>query len=426
MSKISICQEILNDMEQKISSPYIDFFRIGNQFTRNRKLDMKKIIYYLLYSSKASMNLNIATIRDDIQAIDFPEVTKQAVSKARKGIASELFLELFHFSVEKFYSSNRQLKDWNGYHPFAVDGSCIQVPKSKDNIEHFGLCRNVHHCREDSMASISILYDLQEDIIVDGTINKYHYAERSSARSHLDYLESISSNCRNLLLFDRGYPSYDFFKRITQNGYYFVMRVQETVKALTQLDANDEIVNYSPAQLRKAESIPVRAIHVTLDNGTDECLVTNIVDPTITPEMFKELYFMRWGVESKYYELKCQLKLEEFSGSLHGSVEQDFFINLLFSNLCSLIKAEADICITKELKNKKNKFQYQANRSFIIGRLKKLLVLMLCGTREIASTINQLLQEAVKRRSQIQPNRKCKRPRMQLRYRHLNNRKTCV
>lgn len=372
------------------------------------------------------MNLNIATIRDDIQAIDFPEVTKQAVSKARKGIASELFLELFHFSVEKFYSSNRQLKDWNGYHPFAVDGSCIQVPKSKDNIEHFGLCRNVHHCREDSMASISILYDLQEDIIVDGTINKYHYAERSSARSHLDYLESISSNCRNLLLFDRGYPSYDFFKRITQNGYYFVMRVQETVKALTQLDANDEIVNYSPAQLRKAESIPVRAIHVTLDNGTDECLVTNIVDPTITPEMFKELYFMRWGVESKYYELKCQLKLEEFSGSLHGSVEQDFFINLLFSNLCSLIKAEADICITKELKNKKNKFQYQANRSFIIGRLKKLLVLMLCGTREIASTINQLLQEAVKRRSQIQPNRKCKRPRMQLRYRHLNNRKTCV
>jgi hypothetical protein len=94
-----------------------------------------------------------------------------------------------------------------------------------------------------------------------------------------------------------------------------------------------EIVDYSPTQLRKAEPIPVRAIHITLDNGTDECLVTNIMNPAITPEMFKELYFMRWGIESKYYELKCQLKLEEFSGSLHRSVEQDFFITLLFSNL---------------------------------------------------------------------------------------------
>lgn len=428
MQALSICQNILEEMKQRIFSRYPDSFRLENHFTRRRKLDIKQVIFYLLYSSKASMNLNIANIRDDIRNINFPDVTKQAVSKARKGISSDLFKDLLHFSVEKFYSSCQQRKTWNGFYPFAIDGSCIQVPKSKDNVEYFGLCRNQHHSREDAMARISILYDLLEDIVIDGSVNDYRYAERPSAKKHLDYLETAGLANQALLLFDRGYPSYEFFKRINQNGYHYLMRIQDTVKALTERDNTDEIISYVPSQLKRDELDPVqvRVIHVTLDDGSDECLVTNLLDPAITPSMLKELYFLRWGIESKYFELKNQLKLEEFSGSYHQSVEQDLFINLLFMNLCSLIKAEADSCIAETMKDKKNKFQYQANRAFIIGRVKKYLVLILCGAKQIAGALNQILQEAIKRRSQIQPNRKCKRARMQLRYRHLNNRKTCV
>lgn len=428
MQTLSICQNILVEMKQRIFSTYPDSFRLGMHFTRCRKLDIRQVIFYLLYSSKASMNLNIANIRDDVWHINFPDVTKQAVSKARKGIASDFFRDLLRFSVEKFYSSSHRRKTWNGFYPFAVDGSCIQVPKSKDNVEHFGLCKNQHHSREDAMARISILYDLLEDIVVDGSINDYRYAERPSAKKHLDYLEAAGLTDHALLLFDRGYPSYEFFQRISQQGYYYLMRIQNTVKALTEREEIDEIISYVPSQLKRdnLDPVQVRVIHVTLDDGTDECLVTNLLDPTLTPEMLKELYFLRWGIESKYFELKNQLKLEEFSGSHHQSVEQDFFINLMFTNFCSLIKSEADSCIVEIMKDKKNKFQYQANRAFIIGRIKKYLVLMLCGAKQIADTLNQILKEAIKKRSQIQPNRKCERLRIQLRYRHLNNRKTCV
>lgn len=428
MNKLMICQEILEEINQRIYSPYLASYRLGNHFTRNRKLDITKVIFYLLYSSKASMNLNIAAIRDDILDINFPDITKQAISKARKGISSDLFKKFFHSSVTKFYSFYQKRKTWNGFYPFAIDGSCIQVPKTKDNIEYFGLCKNQHHSREDAMARISILYDLLEDIVVDGSINDYQHAERLSAKKHLDYLESVGLANRALLLFDRGYPSYEFFKRIHQKGYYYVMRIQNTVKALTIKGSNDEIVSYVPSQLKRDEPDPVqvRVIHVTLEDGTDECLVTNIMDCSITPAMFKELYFLRWGIESKYNELKNQLKLEEFSGARHQSVEQDFFINLLFMNLCSFMKSDADDRIAEETKNKNNKYQYQANRAFIIGRVKKYLVLMLCGTKQIAGALNQILLESIKKRSQIQPNRKCKRPRIQLRYRHLNNRKTCM
>ncbi len=403
MHTLSICQNILEEMKQRIFSLYPDSFRIGNHFTRRRKLNLKKVIFYLLYSSKASMNLNIANIRDDVREINFPDVTKQAVSKARKGIDPDLFKDLLHFSVEKFYGSCQQRKSWNGFYLFAIDGSCIQVPMSKDNVEHFGLCRNQHHSRKDAMARISMLYDLLEGIVVDGSVNDYRHAERLSAKKHLDYLEAAGLANHALLLFDRGYPSYEFFQRINQNGYHYLMRIQDTVKALTGREDNDEIVSYVPAQLKRdnPDPVPVRVVHVTFDDGTDECLVTNLTDPSITSEMLKELYFLRWGIESKYFELKNQRKLEEFSGSHHQSVKQDFFIHLLFMNLCSLVKSEADQCITENGKDKKNKFQYQANRAFIIGRVKKYLVLMLCGAKQIEGALNQLLKEAIKKRSRF-------------------------
>ena len=40
--------------------------------------------------------------------------------------------------------------------------------------------------------------------------------------------------------------------------------------------------------------------------------------------MFRELYFYRWPVETKYKELKSRLAIEEFSGATTTSVLQEF------------------------------------------------------------------------------------------------------
>ena len=114
----------------------------------------------------------------------------------------------------------------------------------------------------------------------------------------------------------------------------------------------------------------VRIIQVILDNGTKEYLATNIFKKKFSPAMFKELYFKRWPVETKYKELKSPLASEEFSGATTTAVLQEFFINLLLSNLCSLVKNEADNEIRMNA-NPENKYEYQAKRSFIIGVMKK-------------------------------------------------------
>lgn len=423
MNPLAICHFIISGIQQKISSP--DFTRLYhplNRFVRKRKLSVSQLIFFLLYSSKASMFLNLSNIRDDIP--DFPDISKQAVSKARISLFPELFRDLFRFSVDSFYSLSTTRKSWHGYNLFAVDGSTIQLPKSKLNDEVFGICHNQFHSREDSMARISFLYDLSNDILVDGIIQKYLEAERPAAQKHLDILETLALPQNTIVLFDRGYPSYDFYRRISEKGYWFLMRVQGNDKSITQLGKEDIITQYSPAHRKKEPPVTVRAVHVTLEDGTDECLVTNLLDPAITTQMLKDLYFCRWGIEGKYHELKNQWALEEFSGATPVSIRQDFYIKLLFMNLCALVKAEADPIIKEETTRRGDRFQYQANRAFLIGRMKKRLVLMLCGNTGIVEELSRMLEESVKRRSQIQPNRKYKRPRIQLRHRHCNNRKT--
>ena len=75
--------------------------------------------------------------------------------------------------------------------------------------------------------------------------------------------------------------------------------------------------------------------------------------------------------------------MEEFSGATAVSIQQEFYINMLLSNLASLIKNEADEEIQISARST-NKFRYQANRAFIIGRIKSIIPKILCGLFELS------------------------------------------
>lgn len=95
MNRIDICKNIIQSIKEYITnSDKLEPHRAQNHFILNRKLSLLQVIMYLLYSSKASMFQNISRIYDDLPAIDFPTVSKQAVSKARQFISPDLFKEL--------------------------------------------------------------------------------------------------------------------------------------------------------------------------------------------------------------------------------------------------------------------------------------------------------------------------------------------
>ena len=139
MNRINICKNIIQSIRDYITNPdNLDAYREKNRFVRKRKLSIFHVIMYLLFTSKASMYQNLFKIRTELKNLEFPDVSKQALSKARQSIHPDLFLSLFNISVDLFYKQQPQRRTWNGYYLLAVDGSKIELPNSKSNFEFFG------------------------------------------------------------------------------------------------------------------------------------------------------------------------------------------------------------------------------------------------------------------------------------------------
>lgn len=423
MNRIDICKNIIQSIKEYITNPEkLEPHRVKNHFVRKRKLSLFQVIMYLLYTSKASMFQNLSRIREDLGSLDFPDISKQALSKARQFINPALFKELYYLSVDLFYKQLPSRKLWNGYHLFAIDGSKIELPNSKSNFEFFGeMFGYPDPSRRFTMGLDSIVYDVLDDYIVHASFQRYLASERSAALEHLHNLEDLNIYQNSVVIFDRGYYSEDMFRYCVEHQHLCLMRLKQNYNIAKK--CSGDIITVLPGNEKDGtEDVRIRVIEVILNDGTKEYLATNLFDSHISQQMFRELYFYRWPVETKYKELKSRLAIEEFSGATTTSVLQEFYINVLLSNLSSLIKDQVDEEIQITAKST-NKYRYQANRAFIIGRIKTIVPKILCNLFDL-SAIDRLYKESLRCRSQIMPGRTFRRKKNKAIGRtHFNNKK---
>lgn len=423
MNAVSICNSIIQQLHSLLEAP---LFRAAycrqNSFTRKRKLDFRQLVYFLLDSSPRPLFINMARFRDRYPGLDFPDITKQAVSKARQNIHPQAFAEMCRLSASVFCREQTRPRRWHGYRVLSIDGTKLQVPQTGRSKSFFGAAGNQNKGAACAMASASMLYDVLNDVILDARIGKLCHKERDYARQHILELECLGRDPSTIVLFDRGYPGYKMYRFLEGRGLYFLFRLSGKHKTLVELEGEDNVVLYEP---RGADDGPVRlrVIKVSLGNGVTETLVTNIFDEAFTPELFKELYFLRWGIEGKYRELKEQLQLEEFSGSHPLSVCQDFYICIFLSNLTAILKQAADEEVRKRAADRKG---YQANRSFLLNRVKSAVVRLAAWPGKAEALLSGIVESAKKVRSQIRPDRKFERTRKQSRRKHHCNRKCCL
>lgn len=423
MNRIDICKNIIQSIKEYITTPgKLEPHRAKNHFVRKRKLSLFQVIMYLLYTSKASMFQNLSRIREDLGNLDFPDISKQALSKARQFINPALFKELYYLSVDLFYKQLPSRKLWNGYHLFAIDASKIELPNSKSNFEFFGeMFGYPDPNRRFTMGLGSIVYDVLDDYIVHASFQRYLASERSAALEHLHNLEDLNIYQNSVVIFDRGYYSEDMFRYCVEHQHLCLMRLKQNYNIAKK--CSGDIITVLPGNEKdRTEDTKIRVIEVILNDGTKEYLATNLFDSHISQQMFRELYFYRWPVETKYKELKSRLAIEEFSGATTTSVLQEFYINVLLSNLSSLIKNQVDEEIQITAKST-NKYRYQANRAFIIGRIKTIVPKILCNLFDL-SVIDRLYKESLRCRSQIMPGRTFRRKKNKAIGRtHFNNKK---
>lgn len=420
MNYKALFDTIVNDIRDSLQSDdFLCKYKENRRFCRKRKLSMFQTIMYLLYSNRSGMATNIGNIRDDLWSLDFPNVSRQAVSKARQHILPDLFGELFKITVNNYYSAVNDYHLWNGYHLFAIDGSQIHMTKSLSVLEEFGENSDPRYDRRHYMGLASCLYDISQDIVLDASLAHCLTGERALAKQHLDKLREFQFSEVPLILFDRGYYSHEMFNYLVDSGYKCLMRIKQHYTSLTSADADDALIDLDKIHGK------IRVIKVALSTNELEYLVTNVMDSDLTPEIFKDLYHERWKIESKYYELKEQWSLETFNGATSRAVRQEFFITLMKSNLCSIVKQGVDESLQESNSKKKEKKipKYHGCRAFIIGRLSRLLPKYILRER-VRTTSEQLFKDAKRILSQIRPGRHAKRKKPTNHKVNCRNRKT--
>lgn len=404
-----------------ISDEYKKAYSIGNSFSRKRKLSFSNAVYLICSVLRKSISLEIDNFIENHASLNFPNISKQAFSKARQNISPEAFKELCRLFVDSFYNSKKKLKTWNGFNILAVDGTSVQVPDTVECAQYFGVSKNQNKTQT-ATATASAIYDVLNDIIIDASITKFKTSERILARQHLEQINNENLLANSIVIFDRGYPSYEMFDYLDAKNTRFLMRVSSAFKTVKNIDSKDCIIEYKIKEKYKK----LRVIKIELSTSITEILVTNIFDEDIGYDKFKELYFLRWGVESKYKELKSSIQIEEFSGTKPISIEQDFYVSIYLSMVVGLIKDDADAAIADEIKDKNLKSMYQANRNFILGQVFNKIIDLFLKTKSRIKILRIILEKSVKIRSQIRPNRSCERKNKHPRKKHHHNRKSCI
>jgi len=397
---------------------------MGKQdFLRNRKLGFSSTLLLMMNFLKRSLSLEIADFMTflsqkapGIQSVK--QFTKSAFVQGRKKISPDVFKRLSSVLTNEFYTDNEEgVKTWNGFRLLAVDGSFITLPNTKELESIYGQTKN-HTGLYVIQASASVLYDVLNLYVIDGIIAPKSIGERKLALGHLDFCQK-----GDLVIYDRGYPSYDLMYEHYNRKHDFLIRVKSdfntAARVFLQGDKQSQVVEIfsglkSNELLEKAYDtktpLKVRLIRIELPGGVVELLATSLLDDKkFKTQSFKELYFKRWKVETFYDELKNKLKVEHFSGYSNQSILQDFYAALFVSNIQTLIVGELQDELDEEPANEGAKYDYKVNASLSYGFMKNRIIALFSSGKNMEDIVQELKDLFRNHMIPIRPDRSNKR-----------------
>lgn len=341
--------------------------------------------------------------------------TSSAFIQNRKKINPAVFNHLSEIIVENFYAAtNSSYHLLNGFRILAVDGSRITLPFTQELKKCYGVTKNQYGAGA-VQARVSVLYDVLNGIALDSVLDNLSQGERELALKHAHRWRK-----KDLIIYDRGYPSYDFINEHVKLGVDCLIRATTTYSAIVitfVAGGKKSIVteiypgknqSFKDKQYDKHTGLKVRLVRIDLPGGEVEVLMTTLLDSNKHPiKLFKELYFLRWGIETFYDELKNKLKVEYFTGYSEVSIRQDFFCAIFISNLQSVIVHDLEPEIA--IQNQGKKYNYKINTNLSYGFLKNRILELLYQQAPLDKVFKELEILFLKNTVPIRNNRANKR-----------------
>jgi len=325
-------------------------------------------------------------------------ITKAGLSKSRKNLKPEAFLELNDVVVEQFYEDAPYL-GYNNHRLVAVDGSTAVLPNHPETIREFGQTGfGPHGDSPKSVATISWLYDPANYLTLDMQIGSFDTSEKELLLNHIPKLKE-----GDILLADRGYPSLILFFILKSKGIDFCIRMKDhwwkQVRAFSESDLQQTEIEINLPQKQQdqykekygdlGEKMVCRLVKVQLDNGDTEILCTSLLDTEKYPiEDFKELYHLRWGEEEGYKMYKSRVNIEAFTGKTPIAIKQDLFAKVFLMSLCAAYAFPIEEKVKKEYQQDNERKRSQ--------KINRTNALAFCRSMLISIFIKKNVNEAIK------------------------------
>ena len=334
------------DIEKMSSDEFKAFCRLGNKnhFTRIRKMPLQDLLFTMINRKGLTLALELR----NYMKLAHPgvSISKPGYLKQRMKLNPDAFLELYK------------------YH----------IPTTTETLKLYGSASR-KNTKPQAQIGLGCIYDVMNRMILESDCNKVKFDEMRLAEKQMERIPETIGNIP-----------------------YIIIKLDKSRIRHYEGTPDGE-------RMKELGEISLRMVKILLENGNLEVLATNLSQTEFHTEEIKELYHMRWGIETAYETLKNRLQLENFTGTKPILLLQDIYSTIYLSNLVEDIILDAERELDQKETNRKHKMMI--NQTVSIGILKNDLIYILLETDDQKKNIlfQQIYEDISKNLVPIRPDR---------------------
>lgn len=379
---------LMDDICEMASHPELFAKNPDKDFTRNRKLSSLDVLLFPIVVERDTISRELLKYFE--HNINTPSLS--AYYQQRSKLLPDTYRQLL-FTFNRHFSPTLY-KD--KYILTAVDGSGFNIFRNSSDADTYnpptgqsGLGFNEIH--------VVAAYRLPDRIFTDAVI------QPSKKKNEYSAICDIVDGCQTgqgipLFIADRGFPSFNLFAHAKEKSACFLVRAKDIyIQRLLGNDMPagqeefditvDRIITRSNAKKKRSHPekpeqyrfvdkktafdyiepgssdeyhLQLRVVRVKIKDGVYENLITNLPPEEFSMEDLRILYYIRWGIETSFRELKHAVGATDFHSKSVKYITHEVWARLLLYNVCALITALAVV------KQNDTKYLYQVNYTMAI------------------------------------------------------------
>ena len=313
-------------------------------------------------------------------------ITKQSYSEARGKLNHGAIKAINYDFIDGYYE--KEYKTYKGNILLSVDASGISLPISEEIREHFGCPSNQNQISKTPVGNGSYLYDLENEIIINGVLRPYAYSEREMLFEHIRVIRKIASlkDKKIIVIMDRGYPSIEVITGLLKNKIDFIILspkdyIKETriaseklkYDSLNKIKISNEMKRgkerVSEYIKEKGDNVEVRIVTGNVTNEKNAVFITSLKESEFKSEEILSLYKRRWEIEVLFRKKKGTVELENFACKTVQRLKQEFYGKIITMNFSSIIVESAQEELDNKVKQGEvvSKYQLKINENIAYG-----------------------------------------------------------